>query len=96
MILSRVGRYDPAMARVRYESKETAGRQFWTGRDGGCATWVDANQPSVNRWLITLEGGLSPGSGFRNFLLSWGREGVTLASSGAMERFADAKRIEQW
>ena len=54
------------MATVQYESKENAGRRFWTGRYGGYAIRIDANRPGVYRWLITLEGrsvrkGLAPG-----------------------------------
>jgi hypothetical protein len=44
------------MARVRYESKENAGRHFWTGRYGRYAIRIDANRPGVYQWLITLEG----------------------------------------
>jgi hypothetical protein len=58
--------YDPGMAAVQYESKENAGRRFWTGRYGRYAVRIDANRPGVYRWLITLEGrsvgkGLAPG-----------------------------------
>jgi hypothetical protein len=53
------------MATVQYESKENAGRKFWSGRYGGYAIRIDANRPGVYRWLITLEGravrkGLAP------------------------------------
>jgi hypothetical protein len=44
------------MAAVQYESKENAGRKFWTGRYGRYAIRIDANRPGVYRWLITLEG----------------------------------------
>jgi hypothetical protein len=48
------------MAAVQYESRENAGRKFWTGRYGRYAI-----RPGVYRWLITLEGrsvrkGLAP------------------------------------
>jgi hypothetical protein len=43
------------MAMVQYESKENAGRKFWTGRYGRYAIRIDANRPGVYRWLITLE-----------------------------------------
>jgi hypothetical protein len=51
---------------VQYESKENAGRKFWTGRYSRYAIRIDANRPGVYRWLITLEGrsvrkGLAPG-----------------------------------
>jgi hypothetical protein len=54
------------MAAVQYESKENAGRKFWTARYGGYSIRIDANRPGVYRWLITLEGrsvrkGLAPG-----------------------------------
>jgi hypothetical protein len=48
--------YDPGMAAVQCESKENAGRRFWTGRYGRYAVRIDANRPGVYRWLITLEG----------------------------------------
>jgi hypothetical protein len=44
------------MATVQYESKENAGRKFWTARYGRYAIRIDANRPGVYRWLITLEG----------------------------------------
>jgi hypothetical protein len=84
------------MARVRYESKETAGRQFWTGRYGGCAIWIDAYQPGVNRWLITLEGGLSPDPGSAMSSHRGGRERAWHSPAAAQWRFVDAKRIERW
>jgi hypothetical protein len=43
------------MAKVQYESKENAGRKFWTARYGRYAIRIDANQPGVFKWLITLE-----------------------------------------
>jgi hypothetical protein len=46
----------PGMATVQYESKENAGRKFWTGRYGRYAIRIDANRSGVYRWLITLEG----------------------------------------
>jgi hypothetical protein len=46
----------PGMATVQYESKENAGRKFWTARYGRYAIRIDANRPGVYRWLITLEG----------------------------------------
>ena len=46
----------PGMATVQYESKENAGRKFWTARYGRHAIRIDANRPGVYRWLITLEG----------------------------------------
>jgi hypothetical protein len=56
----------PGMATVQYESKENAGRKFWTARSGRYAIRIDANRPGVYRWLITLEGrsvrkGIAPG-----------------------------------
>jgi hypothetical protein len=44
------------MATVQYESKENAGRKFWTARYGHYAIRIDANRPGVYPWLITLEG----------------------------------------
>jgi hypothetical protein len=44
------------VAKVEYESKENAGRKFWTARYGRYAIRIDANRPGVYRWLITLEG----------------------------------------
>jgi hypothetical protein len=46
----------PAMPTVQYESKENAGHRFWTARYGRYAIRIDANQPGVYPWLITLEG----------------------------------------
>jgi hypothetical protein len=46
----------PGMATVQYESKQNAGRKFWTGHYGRYAIRIDANRPGVYRWLITLEG----------------------------------------
>jgi hypothetical protein len=43
------------MATVQYESKENAGRKFWTGRYGRYAIRIDANRPGVYRWIITLD-----------------------------------------
>jgi hypothetical protein len=56
----------PGVATVQYESKENAGRKFWTARSGRHAIRIDANRPGVYRWLITLEGrsvrkGIAPG-----------------------------------
>jgi len=73
------------MATVRYESKENAGRKFWTGRYGGYAIRIDANRPGVYRWLITLEGhavrkGLAPG-----------RAEAAAAVSDALDELADQK-----
>jgi hypothetical protein len=45
------------MARVHYESKENAGHRFWVARYGRYAIRIDANQPGVYPWLITLERG---------------------------------------
>jgi hypothetical protein len=58
--------YDPAMAKVQYESKENAGRKFWTAHYGRHAIRIDANRPGVYPRLITLEGhtvykGVAPG-----------------------------------
>ena len=47
--------YDSAMAKVQYESKDDAGHKFWTVRYGRYAIRIDANQPGLYRWLITLE-----------------------------------------
>jgi hypothetical protein len=44
------------MATVKYESKENAGHKFWTARYGRYAIRIDANQPGVDPWLITLAG----------------------------------------
>jgi hypothetical protein len=44
------------MATVQYESKENIGRRFWTARYGRYAIRIDAKQPGVYPWLITLEG----------------------------------------
>jgi hypothetical protein len=44
------------MVTVHYESKENAGRKFWTARYGRYAIRIDASRPGVYRWLITLEG----------------------------------------
>jgi hypothetical protein len=46
----------PGMATVQYESKDNAGRKFWTARYGHYAIRIDANRPGVYRWLITLAG----------------------------------------
>jgi hypothetical protein len=46
----------PDVAMVQYESKDNAGRKFWTGHYGRYAIRIDANRPGVYRWLITLEG----------------------------------------
>ena len=43
------------MATVQYESKEKAGRKFWTARNGRSAIRIDANRPGVFKWLISLE-----------------------------------------
>ena len=51
-----VGRYDPAMATVQYESKDDSGHRFWTARYGRYAIRIDANRPGLYRWGITLEG----------------------------------------
>ena len=37
------------MATVHYESKENAGRRFWTARYGRYAVRIDANRPGVYR-----------------------------------------------
>jgi hypothetical protein len=50
------GRYDPAMAKVQYESKDDEGHRFWTARYGRYAIRIDANRPGLYRWVITLEG----------------------------------------
>ena len=42
------------MATVQYESKDNAGRKFWTGRYGRYAIRIDASRPGVYRWLIIL------------------------------------------
>jgi hypothetical protein len=39
-----------------YESKENAGRKFWTARYGRYAIRIDANRPGVYHWLISLQG----------------------------------------
>jgi hypothetical protein len=44
------------MATVQYESRENAGRKFWTARYGRYAIRIDASRPGVFKWLITLEG----------------------------------------
>jgi hypothetical protein len=44
------------MARVQYESKDDAGHKFWTARYGRYAIRIDANQPGLYRWMITLDG----------------------------------------
>ncbi len=54
------------MVTVQYESKENAGRRFWTARYGRYSIRIDANRPGVYRWLISLEGrsvrkGVAPG-----------------------------------
>jgi hypothetical protein len=46
----------PGMATVQYESKDNAGRKFWTARYGRYAVRIDASRAGVYRWLITLEG----------------------------------------
>jgi hypothetical protein len=44
------------MAVVQDESKENAGPRFWTARYGRYAIRIDANRPSICRWLITHKG----------------------------------------
>lgn len=44
------------MAKVTYGSEDDAGHRFWVVRYGRYAIRVDANQPGVYPWLITLEG----------------------------------------
>jgi hypothetical protein len=44
------------MVTVQYESKENAGHKFWTARYGRYAIRIDANQPGVYPWLISLGG----------------------------------------
>jgi hypothetical protein len=48
--------YDPGMATLQYESRENMGRKFWTARYGRYAVRIDAKQPGVYPWLITLAG----------------------------------------
>jgi hypothetical protein len=60
------GRYDLAMAKVQYESKDDGGHRFWTARYGRYAIRIDANRPGLYQWIITLEGrsirkGTAPG-----------------------------------
>jgi hypothetical protein len=43
------GRYDPAMAKVQYESKDDGGHRFWTARYGRYAIRIDANRPGLYR-----------------------------------------------
>jgi hypothetical protein len=43
------------MAMVQYESKDNAGHRFWTARYGYYAIRIDANQPGLYRWIITLD-----------------------------------------
>jgi hypothetical protein len=43
------------MAMVQYESKDNAGHRFWTARYGHYAIRIDANQPGLYRWIITLD-----------------------------------------
>jgi hypothetical protein len=54
------------MATVQYESKENAGRKFWTGHYGRYAIHIDGNRPGVYRWLITLEGAAQSARGRLN------------------------------
>jgi hypothetical protein len=44
------------MATVPSESKDNAGRKFWTARHGRYAIRIDAKRPGVHPWLITLQG----------------------------------------
>jgi hypothetical protein len=44
------------MAKVQYESKDDAGHKFWTARYGRYAIRIDATQPGLHRWMITLDG----------------------------------------
>jgi hypothetical protein len=44
------------MAMVQYESKGDAGHKFWTARYGRYAIRIDANRPSIYKWLVSLEG----------------------------------------
>ncbi len=44
------------MATPQYESKDNAGHRFWVARYGRYAIRIDANEPGVYPWLITLEG----------------------------------------
>jgi hypothetical protein len=48
-------RYDLAMAKVQYESKDDGEHRFWTARYGRYAIRIDANRPGLYRWVITLE-----------------------------------------
>ena len=44
------------MAEVQSPSKDNAGHRFWTARYGRYAIRIDANQPGLYRWMITLDG----------------------------------------
>ena len=44
------------MAKVQYQSKDDAGHKFWTARYGRYAIRIDAKQPGLYRWMITLDG----------------------------------------
>ena len=44
------------MTTGQYDSKENAGRGFWTARYGRYAIRIDANRLGIYRWLISLEG----------------------------------------
>lgn len=48
--------HDPGMATLQYESRENMGRKFWTARNGRYAIRINAKQPGVYPWLITLAG----------------------------------------
>jgi hypothetical protein len=73
------------MAMVQYESKENAGRKFWTGRYGRYAIRIDASRPGIYRWLITLEGrSICKG-------VAAGRAEAAIAVSDALEELSRQK-----
>jgi hypothetical protein len=44
------------MAKVQYQSKDDARHKFWTARYGRYAIRIDAKQPGLYRWMVTLDG----------------------------------------